>query len=233
MTNTKNNRWQDIQEMVRANIQNRTWAPGDLIPGEQALAEQYGCARTTVNRALRELASTGVIDRKREAGTRVALQKARRVSAQIPVIRAQVEEQDMNYVFVVLKNEQVIPGKKIRKILKLKNSVEALHIRSVHYADDSPYIYEDRWINTLTVNDITDVDLARTSANEWLVQHIPFSHGEFVVESCRASSTVAKALNIDVNDPVLVSQRTTWLEDQSVTTVKLYYVMGYQMRFDI
>ena len=103
MTTAKTHRWQDIQELIRTNIKDRTWAPGDLIPGEVALAEQYGCARTTVNRALRELAATGVIDRKRKAGTRVALQKTRRVTAEIPIIRVQVEEQNMSYRFELLK----------------------------------------------------------------------------------------------------------------------------------
>lgn len=233
MTNAKTHRWQDIQELIRTNIKDRTWAPGDLIPGEVALAEQYGCARTTVNRALRELASTGVIDRKRKAGTRVALQRTRRVSAEIPIIRVQVEEQNMTYHFDLLKNEQVLPGARIRDELRIKNACKALHIRSVHYADDKPFIYEDRWINTQTIREIKDVDLSQTSANEWLVQHVPFTSGEFVVEACKASKTVAKTLALKVNDPVLVSRRATWLEDQSVTTVNLYYAAGYQMRFEI
>lgn len=233
MTSAKTHRWQDIQDLIITNIKDRTWAPGDLIPGEVALAEQYGCARTTVNRALRELAATGVIDRKRKAGTRVALQKTRRVTAEIPVIRAQVEEQGMSYHFDLLKNELAIPSARVRAELKIKNTAKALHIRSVHYADDHPFIYEDRWINTQTIREIKAVDLSITSANEWLVQHVPFTSGEFVVEACKASKTVAKILGLKVDDSVLVSRRATWLEGQSVTAVNLYYATGYQMRFEI
>jgi len=233
MTTSRSHTWQDIQERIRANIKNRTWSPGDLIPGEVELAEQYGCARTTVNRALRELAATGVIDRKRKAGTRVALQKTRRVTAKIPVIRAQVEEQDMTYRFELLKNQLVKPGLRIKDELQIKYARKALHIRSVHYADDAPYIYEDRWINTQTITEIMDVDLSQKSANEWLVQHVPFTSGEFVVEACNASKTVANALGIAAYDTVLRSRRVTWLENESVTTVNLYYAPGYQMRFEI
>ena len=233
MTTTRSHTWQEIQERIRANISNRIWSPGELIPGEVELAEQYGCARTTVNRALRELASTGIVERKRKAGTRVALQRARRVTAEIPVIRAQIEEQGMAYRFSLIKNEFVKPGSRIKNAMQLKNGCKALHIRSVHYADDAPFIYEDRWINTQTISEIKKIDLSKTSANEWLVQYVPFTSGEFVVEACSANKTVAKALGLNHGDPVLCSSRATWLEELSVTQVNLYYASGYQMRFEI
>lgn len=233
MTTSRSHTWQDIQERIRSNIKDRTWSPGDLIPGEVALAEQFGCARTTVNRALRELASTGVIDRKRKAGTRVAMQKTRRVTAEIPVIRAQVEAQKLAYRFSVLENKVTVPPLNIAKTLKLRANAKALRLRSVHFADDVPYIYEDRWINTRTIKEIKQVDLSLTSANEWLVENVPFTSGEFIVEAKLASKTVARALNLSPAEPVLGSRRTTWLADQSVTTVSLFYVPGYQLRFEI
>lgn len=233
MTSSRSHTWQDIQERIRRNIKDRTWSPGDLIPGEVALAEQFGCARTTVNRALRELASTGVIDRKRKAGTRVALQKTRRVTAEIPVIRVQVEAQSQSYRFDILENRILVPPMHIIKTMKLKANAKVLHLRSVHYADKTPFIYEDRWINQQTIKEIKDIDLSLTSANEWLVQNVPFTRGEFIVEASLANKTVAKALLLSADDPVLGSRRTTWLADQSVTTVSLCYAPGYQMRFEI
>lgn len=233
MTTERSHTWQDIQERVRANIKNKTWPPGALIPGEVALAEQYGCARTTVNRALRELAATGVIDRKRKAGTRVALQKTRRVTAEIPIIRAQVEAQKQVYHFDVIKIERARPSEQTRTILQIDGRRKALHLLSTHYADGKPYIYEDRWINTQTIDEIKDVDLSAISANEWLVTNVPFTSGEFVVEACLASKSVANALAIDPSKPVLSSRRTTRLEDQSVTTATLYYAPGHQIHFEI
>lgn len=233
MTTTRTHTWQTIQERICSNIRDRTWSPGDLIPGEVVLAQQFGCARTTVNRALRELAATGVIDRKRKAGTRVALQKTRRVTAEIPVIRAQVEAQNHCYRFSILENRMLKPPVAIVNAMKIRRNAKALHLRSVHYADDTPFIYEDRWINTRTIGEISKVDLSCTSANEWLVQNVPFTRGEFIVDASIASKTVAKALDLKSSEPVLGSRRTTWLADQSVTTVTLYYVPGHQMRFEI
>jgi GntR family transcriptional regulator, histidine utilization repressor len=52
--------WQAIQAEVLQRIRNRQWPPGELIPNEADLAEEFGCARATVNRALRELAEAGM-----------------------------------------------------------------------------------------------------------------------------------------------------------------------------
>ncbi len=233
MSTSRSHTWQDIHERISHKISSRVWLPGDLIPGEVELAAQYGCARTTVNRALRELARTGVIDRKRKAGTRVAMQQARTVTADIPVIRAQVEAQGHAYRFELLENRRLKPVPIIKDQMKIKGSLKPLHLRSIHYADDTPFIYEDRWINTQTVAEIKQVDLSVTSANEWLVQNVPFTCGEFIVEACAVPSPVAKALGLPKSTPVLKSQRTTWLQDSSVTTVCLYYKFGYKMRFEI
>jgi GntR family transcriptional regulator len=45
--------------------------PGDIVPGEQELAEIYGVSRVTAKRALDELASAGLVKRERGRGTRV------------------------------------------------------------------------------------------------------------------------------------------------------------------
>lgn len=233
MPSERSHTWQDIHDQIRDKIKNQVWSPGELIPGEVVLAEEFGCARTTVNRALRELANSGVVNRKRKAGTRVASQAAHKVTAEIPVIRLQVEEQQSMYRFSVLECRRLVPSKAVQTAMQLSAKTKALHIRCVHYADDHPFIYEDRWINTQTIPAVLNTDLHEISVNEWLVRNVPFTNGEFVLEAIDANNTIAKALELDTNDAVLQSQRTTWLEGDSVTRVNLYYAPGYQMQFFI
>ena len=161
------------------------------------------------------------------------MQQARSVTAAIPVIRAQVEEQGHAYRFELLENRHLKPTMAVKSRLKIRGNMKPLRIRSVHYSDDQPFIYEDRWINTRNIAEINKVDLSLTSANEWLVQNVPFTSGEFVVEAVVAPVSVTKALGLAKAAPVLKSQRTTWLENNSVTTVCLYYQSGYKIRFEI
>lgn len=65
--------YREIKADILAKITRGDWRPGALIPSEWELAESYGAARATVNRAMRELAAEGLIERKRKSGTRVRL----------------------------------------------------------------------------------------------------------------------------------------------------------------
>ena len=86
------NTWQDVQREVLGRIQNRVWKPGDIIPNEVDLAKEFGCARATVNRALQAVADSGLLDRRRKAGTRVAVNPVRKATLEIPIIRQEIEQ---------------------------------------------------------------------------------------------------------------------------------------------
>lgn len=73
------------------------WAQGELIPNEADLALEFGCAPNTVNRALRTVADTGLLDRRCKAGTRVAVQPVAKATLIIPDIRSEIEERGQTY----------------------------------------------------------------------------------------------------------------------------------------
>ena len=87
MKNLETNSWQKVHNIILNNIQKRKWKPGDLIPNEVDLAMELGCARTTVNRALRAIADAGIVERKRKAGTRVRVIPITKAIFKIPIIR--------------------------------------------------------------------------------------------------------------------------------------------------
>ncbi|WP_158818788.1 GntR family transcriptional regulator [Methylocapsa sp. S129] len=62
--------------VLRERIANGGLNAGDTLPGEQALAGEHNVSRVTVRRALAELEREGLIDRRRGAGTFIALQNA-------------------------------------------------------------------------------------------------------------------------------------------------------------
>ncbi|WP_208978839.1 GntR family transcriptional regulator [Pseudovibrio denitrificans] len=51
--------YKEIRGILQERITSQQWQPGDLLPSEQALSEEFGCTRATVNRAMRELADAG------------------------------------------------------------------------------------------------------------------------------------------------------------------------------
>ena len=65
-----------VFEVVRDRIQSGDYQPGDRIPSEANLIKEFGVSRPTIARALQELQSRGLVNRRRGAGTYVSRAKA-------------------------------------------------------------------------------------------------------------------------------------------------------------
>ena len=64
--------YRQLHQALVHRIARGEWSPGDLIPSEKALEEEYGVSRTTIRQALRDLHYDGLISRHRGRGTFVS-----------------------------------------------------------------------------------------------------------------------------------------------------------------
>lgn len=229
MTVVRPRNWQQIQAEVQRRIYEREWPPGKIIPGEVDLAEEFGVARATVNRALRELAETGLLERRRKAGTRVALHPVSKATLEIPVIRQEVESRGMAYGYKRLE----IAQRRFEPRESAPISGPALHLRALHLADGVPYVHEERWISLETVPKAAKIGFEEVSANEWLLANAPYTRGDMEITAGAAEGHVADALGVSQGTPLLVIHRVTWDHDAQVTSVYLTYAPGHSLRTQI
>ena len=218
-----------IRDELSRRIAERVWLPGALIPGEEALAEEFGAARATVNRALQELARAGILERKRRAGTRVALHPVREARFVIPLVRQEIEGRGAAYQYRLLSRREERPPEIVRARLGLGESVPLMHVRCLHLADRAPYQYEDRWINLDAVPAAREADFAATSPNEWLVANAPFTEAEFTFAAAAADGEEGSLLGLGEGSPVFVAERITWLGDLPITLVRMVHPPSHRM----
>lgn len=230
MTTPAFRNWRSVQEEVLRRIYAREWKPGDLIPNEAALALEFGCARTTVNRALRALADGGLLDRRRKAGTRVAAQPVAKATLDIAVIRKEVEARGQSYGYHLIARAIAVPPVAISAAMRTNSDSNLLHILALHLADSAPYALEDRWINSTVVPDALDQGFQSVSANEWLLMHAPYTHGDIAFSAQAASSADAQSLGCAEHSALFAIDRLTWDKGVSVTKVRLLFSPGYQVR---
>ena len=219
--------WEDIRREVLARIRSRAWPLGTLIPTEATLAQEFGVARATVNRALSELARSGVLERKRKAGTRVAALPVRKATLDIPVIRAEVEARGEAYSLRLLRCKLAQPP--VPVLARLGQDVgDMLHVETLHLASGRGFVLEDRWLNPAILPTPLP-DFAAISANEWLVAHISYSSGDISFCAEAASDAAAAALGVAQGSAVFVTERCTWAPDAPITWVRLIHAPGYRL----
>lgn len=221
-----------IREAIRARIVAGEWQLGELIPGEVVFAEEYACSRTTVNRALQGLAEEGMVERKRKGGTRVRPLPLPQAQLRIPLLREQVEDAGRAYRCEVVDRRIARPPRAIAERLDT-GEAEAAYLETLHLADKRPFAFETRWISLVAVPQFAEADLGELSANEWLVRTVPFTRGEVALSAASAEERVADLLGAEQGAALFTMDRTTWLGDRPVTTMRLHYTPGYRLEFPI
>lgn len=221
--------YKEVKSDILARIVKGDWAPGDLVPNEVDLALSYGCARATVNRAMRELADDGIIERRRKAGTRVRMTPVRQARFDIPVVRDEIEEKGAAYRYSLVSRDTGVAPDWLRARLQLPTGGKALHLVCMHYADGIPYEHEDRWINLSALPTAEDADFSTDCPTEWLLATIPFSKAEINLSAGLADQKLSDYLACSVGDPVFSAERSTWWEGDAVTYVRLSYRPGYRL----
>lgn len=216
--------WQGIQDEVRRRIHAREWKPGDLIPNEADLAYEFGCARATVNRALQALAEAGFLDRRRRAGTRVALRPVAKATLDIAMLRSEIEGRGFAYDYALLGIDLEMPPVGLTGVF---DSGKHWHITALHLAAGKPYVVEDRWISQ-DVAPAPEV-FETVSPNEWLLINAPYTRGE-IAFSAKPAGEFGAALGVAKEASVFEIERRTWDGDQAITQVCLTFAPGYRMQ---
>ncbi|HEY6918713.1 MAG TPA: GntR family transcriptional regulator [Tabrizicola sp.] len=221
--------WEDIRAEVLRRIRARDWPPGALIPGEEALAEEFGVARATVNRALTALAEAGVIERKKRAGTRVAELPVRRARLEIPVIRLDVLGRGLPYDFKLLADRTGVAPIPVTARLGLPELTPLRYLETLHLAGGRPYVLETRWLNPACLPQPAP-DFAETSANEWLVTHVSLVSGDIAFTAEPATQREAEVMGVPSGTALLVAERTTHGTGGPVTWVRLAHAPGHRVQ---
>lgn len=227
------NSWRGVRDEIRRRIDARVWSPGEAIPNEAEIAEEFDCARSTVNRALRELAEQGLVTRRRRAGTRVTLNPPARAMLKIPILREEVEAKGMTHRHKVLERRIEAPPSLIRHRLDIDETARTVRIVTLHLAEGRPYALDQRWINLATAPEAANHDFDAVSPNEWLVQNSPYTHGDFCFSAEKALEIEREHLGACEDDALLILERSTWRHEQFVTTTRVSFPAGYRICADI
>lgn len=208
-----------IRADVEARILSGEWKPGTRIPTETELMARYDCSRMTVNKAMASLAATGLISRNRRAGTVVAPPRMHSAVLNIPDIRAEIEARGARYGYLALQDD-LRPPCCVHLGAEGHHLGQSRFIRSVHLADDSPLLVEDRHIFLDAVPGAAAADFSREPPGPWLLGHVPWTEAEHRIAAIAADAPTARALSATTGMPCLLVERRTWRGEETLTIAR-------------
>lgn len=214
---------QRILNDIRARIVSGEWGPGFRIPFEHELTVEYGCSRMTVNKALSQLAASGLIERRRRSGSFVRQPRSQAAVLEIHDIGAEVAALGLDYSYELIER-RLRPGTADDvEMIGPERPKRVLQLYCRHFAGGRPFCLEQRLVNLDAVPDAEQQSFAEVAAGSWLVQHVPWTSAEHRISAAAASVADAELLDIDNGAPCLVIERRTWGVELPVTHAVFTY----------
>jgi GntR family transcriptional regulator, histidine utilization repressor len=211
---------QRIRNDIEGRILSGEWPPGHRLPFEHELMDTYSCARMTANKALSALAASGLVERRRRAGSFVARPKVHSAVLQIPDLKAEVENRGEQYGYELLERQKRGATREDRGRLEVHLREPVMALRCRHDAAGQPFALEERLLNLKAVPDAALQDFSIVPPSAWLVEHVPWTEAEHRISACGANAVAAAELAIEVGSACLVIERWTWRSGEPITAVR-------------
>ena len=229
--------YEQVKEFISRKIQDGTWPAGHRLPSEHELVAQFGVARMTVNRALRELVEQGRITRVAGVGSFVAEDKPQSTLLQIANIASEIRQRGHDYRCQMLAVERVAASPDVAAWLGLHVGESVFHSVCLHLENETPVQLEERYVNPAVVPTYLDQDFEATPPSEDLVRNVPFDQIAHLVDAVLPSAEQAERLAMSAAEPCLLLTRRTWTRTTPVTWVRCLhpasrYRLGSRFRAD-
>jgi len=222
-----------VKSFLKSELERGRWRPGELMPSEAQLVQQFGVSRMTVNRALREMQSEGLVDRVQGVGTFAA--QLQRVSSTLTIRNLQEEIEargHLHHAVVHVKRKESAQAA-LAQQLGLHTGAPVFHTLIVHFDNNVPLQCEDRYVNPAAAPDYLKVDFTTTTPTHYLLEVAPLWEAQYTIEASAPTEQEARLLGIARTDPCLVIVRRTVSRGVPITLARLVHPGSrYQLQGD-
>ncbi|APU72239.1 GntR family transcriptional regulator [Companilactobacillus crustorum] len=212
-------KYKEVANELRRQIQNGKYRPGELIPDQNKIAEDFCTTRITVHKALQLLMIEGMIYSKRGAGTFVRKDYSidnsinGKISPSEQLLGTTETNAGKSVTSKLLELSARIPSYEEAENLLIQPTVPVYVIRRIRYLNDKVFAYE-RTIMPTSITTLTE-DVLKSSVYSHLKKegfNIEGSHR--IVSAKKASQTdIDTGIAEKIGEPVLVINQLSYLDD--------------------
>jgi GntR family transcriptional regulator len=197
-----------IRSILHQQILDQALAPGQQLPTEEELQQQFGVSRSVIRQALGGLAASGLIHRQRGRGSVVAAAPTlRRHIQRAGGLGEQTAARGQHLTTRVLNMEAATPPPPAREAL---GTSRTWRIERIRYLQDTPVVFMRTWVSKDLFPHFTAEMLQDASLLALMRAHgYPPAGGPRQVQAVAADQDLAQALQVAVGDPLLLLQGVT------------------------
>jgi len=219
-------RYFQLKEIMRAKIRDGEWKPGDLIPSERELSEQYKISRMTARQAITELVNEGMFYREQGRGTFVSRHKITQQLIRLTGFTEDIKARGQRPGTRVLSAKMVPADEDTAERLHISPGQLIFRLQRLRLADSEPLAIELSHIHFEGCEKLLEEDLENNSLYRILETKygLPLMEAEQELEAGLAGEKEAQLLKLSVGSPALYIRRVTYTDrDQPLEYAKSVY----------
>jgi GntR family transcriptional regulator len=218
--------YHQLYQILRSNITEREWQPGDMIPPESELIERYQVSRTTVRQVLDLLANEGLIYRQQGRGTFVAHPTVEHGLVRIVNFTEDMRMRGCEPSSKVLFSGLVPAPPDIAEKLQIEPGEELARLERLRLADGEPMGVEESYLVHRYCPGVLQHDYVSNSLRETLGQDygIRWTHARQTIRAILAPRDLADLLAIRPKSALLFVERISFSQQNiPVEFLRIYY----------
>jgi GntR family transcriptional regulator len=203
--------YHQLYQTLLARIEKGEWKPGELIPTEKELGEQYKISRTTVRQSLQQLVLEGLLSRHQGQGTFVTQPKVRHGPQRPFGISGYLRAHGLQPGWRLLGMEHIKPPPKVAAALGVSENKEVLCVRRLRLADDEAIGLHTTYVPFPLADHIKPESMTQGDSSLYYLESlgVTLSESHRIIEAVPARKDEARLLNVKEGSPLLMIQRTT------------------------
>lgn len=225
-----------IREYLQQLIDSGALQPGDRIPTEEQLSEQFRVSRMTARRAVTDLAREGRLVRRQGLGTFVSEPRISRQLARLTTLSEEMEQRGYTGL-----RSQLLAWRELRAApavaekFQIRPGDPVLRISRVRYTADIPIALQVFYFPGAMMAGLQPADLTGPSLYKLFEERFHYRIGwaDQRIEAIAAPRFQARWLQIDPGSPVLRVNKRGYLEDGRLMELTRTYYRADRYSFQI
>lgn len=206
---------QQLEEIIRQNIQDGTWPLGSAIPSENEFSRIYGMSRMTVRSVLIRLTDMGLLRRVPGKGTYVAEPKIESKPLSQMGIREQLDQMGLPSRTALLSVAVKPASRHMAELLGLEPEEPLYEVDRMRSVEEEPFSLHKSFLPLRFFPDIEKCDLEGKQLCHILETdyHFPITKRVETLESVTASPSESEILHVSSTFPLLLFETVTYTQN--------------------
>lgn len=222
-----------LEAQIAAGIANGDFPVGSRLPTEDDLIKRFNVSRTTVRKAIQNLAGRALVEIRRGTGTFVMQP---RITQELTELTGFVEDMQAlghDPTARLIDRTVVVANDEVARHLALAAGTRVMRIRRVRLANRVAMSLDETYLPLEIGEKIVTHDLEVEPIFTLLEQRygIALVDAEYRLEAASANQEVAAALNIDAGSPIFLIERTSYSAGGAPIDYEKLHYRGDLIRF--